>query len=123
MVEKIRAVAYHLELLIEFHEIHNVFHVSSLKKSFGNQTLAVVDPNSIPLQFRLTYEEKPLQIIDWKEEELQNCRIPLVKVLWQNHNVQEATRKKEVDMQAKNPSCLEPNLVLFCFGLGSANVL
>ncbi|XP_042974631.1 uncharacterized protein LOC122306264 [Carya illinoinensis] len=81
IVEKVGVVAYCLELPTEFHGIHNVFYVSSLKKSFGNQTPMIVDPDSIPLQSNLTYEEKPMQIIDWKDKELWNCKIPLVKVL------------------------------------------
>ena len=82
IVEKVRVVAYRLELPTEFHRIHNVFHMSSLKKSFGNQTPMIVDPDSIPLQPNLTYEEKPMQILDWKDKELRNRKIPLVKVLW-----------------------------------------
>ncbi|KAF5462798.1 hypothetical protein F2P56_018775 [Juglans regia] len=107
IVEKVGAVAYRLELPTEFQEIHNVFHVSSLKKSFGNQTQVVVDPDSIHSQSNLTYDEKLIQIIDWKDKELWNRKIPLVKLLWQNHNVQEVTWEKEVDMRAKYPQLFD----------------
>lgn len=87
IMEKMRGVAYCLDLPTELSGIHNVLHLSSLRKSFGDHTLAVVDPDSIPLQLNLIYEEKLVQIINWKEKELHNGKILLVKVLWWNHNV------------------------------------
>lgn len=68
ILEKVRAIAYHMDLPTKFYGIQNVFHVSSLKKSFGDQTLAEFDPENIPLQPNLTYEEKLVQIIDLKKE-------------------------------------------------------
>lgn len=106
VLEIVGANEYHLEVPTKFHRIHNVFHVSSLKRSFGDQMPAVIDLESILLQSNLTYEERPIQIIDWKEKELRNRKIPLVKVLWLNHNVHEAAWKKEVDMRAKYPHML-----------------
>ncbi|KAL5558040.1 hypothetical protein UlMin_034251 [Ulmus minor] len=39
----------------------------------------------------LTYEEQPVQILDRKDKTLRNKVSPLVKVLWRNHKVKEAT--------------------------------
>ena len=39
----------------------------------------------------LTYEEQPVQILDRKDKTLRNKVILLVKVLWRNHKVEEAT--------------------------------
>ncbi|XP_040999472.1 uncharacterized protein LOC121245466 [Juglans microcarpa x Juglans regia] len=103
IMEKVGAVAYRLDLPTELQEIHNVFHVSSLKKSFEKQFPTVVDTRDISLQPNLTYEEVPIQITDWKDKELRNRKIPLVKVLWRNHDVEEATWEKEADMRSKYP--------------------
>ncbi|XP_041025402.1 uncharacterized protein LOC121265804 [Juglans microcarpa x Juglans regia] len=70
ILEKVGVVAYCLELLTEFHGIHNVFHMSSPKKSFGNQILAIIDAKIISLQSNVTHKERPMQIIDQKEKEL-----------------------------------------------------
>ena len=43
------------------------------------------------IQKNLTYEEKPVQILDRREQVLRNKTIPLVKVLWRSHTVEEAT--------------------------------
>ena len=70
--------------------MHNVFHVSTLKKY-------VRDPSHVlrhePSEIRedVTYVEKPVRIIDMKEKELRNQTIHWVKVLWENHEPEEAT--------------------------------
>ena len=38
-----------------------------------------------------TYEEKPIKVLDRKEQVLRNKVIPLVKILWHHHGVEEAT--------------------------------
>ncbi|XP_041026989.1 uncharacterized protein LOC121267194 [Juglans microcarpa x Juglans regia] len=86
---KVGAAAYRLDVPIEFQGIHNVFHISSLKKSFEKQIPTVVNTRDISLQPNLTYEEVPIQITDWKDKELWNRKIPLVKVLWRNLDVEE----------------------------------
>ncbi|XP_040987714.1 uncharacterized protein LOC121235435 [Juglans microcarpa x Juglans regia] len=70
ILERIGAVSYRLDLPANFQRIHNVFHVSSLMKSFERQIPIVVDTRDISLQPDLTYEEIPIQITDWKDKEL-----------------------------------------------------
>ena len=43
--------------------------------------------------------EEPVQILDHREQELRHRVIPLVKVLWQNHSVEEATWETEQRMR------------------------
>nr|XP_027067838.1 uncharacterized protein LOC113693508 [Coffea arabica] len=57
----------------------------------------------IEIDEALTYEEKPVQVLDRKVKELRNKQIPLVKVLWKNHGVEEATWEMEDDMKTKYP--------------------
>ena len=69
----------------------------------------IFDPSHIlhqePVQVRqdMTYEERPIEILDRKEKELRNKKIPLVKVLWKNHSIEEATREREEEIKAKYP--------------------
>ena len=60
---------------------------------------------SEPIEVRedLTYQEQPVQILDRKDKALRNKVIPLVKVLWRNHKVEEATWEREDEMRAKYP--------------------
>lgn len=89
IVERLGPVAYQLSIPVELQGKHEVFHVSSLKKSFGD--LWPVDTSHIHLQPNLSYEECPVQIVYWKDQELRNRKIPLVKVLLNNSEFQEAT--------------------------------
>ena len=50
----------------------------------------------------MTYVYKPLKILDKKEKVLRTKTIPMVKVLWTNHAVEEATGEIQSDMKEKN---------------------
>jgi len=52
----------------------------------------------------LSYQEQPMKILDRREKELRNKVIPLVKVLWRNHAVEEATWELEEDMRKNFPA-------------------
>lgn len=51
----------------------------------------------------LSYEEEPAQILDRKEQVLHSKTITLVKMLWRNHGVEEATWMSEDQMKDKYP--------------------
>nr|XP_028946861.1 uncharacterized protein LOC114820411 [Malus domestica] len=80
IIKRIGAVVYRLELPPELSPIHNVFHVSMLRKY-------VLDPSHIiqiePLEVNMnaSYVEEPVDILDRQDKVLQNKVIPLVKVL------------------------------------------
>lgn len=61
---------------------YDLFHISFFKKSYRDQQSVIVDLKYVQLQPNLTYKEWLVQIIDWKDQELRNWKIPLVKVLW-----------------------------------------
>ena len=102
ILRRIGEVAYELALPPELDGVHNIFHVSQLRKY-------VYDPSHIlsyePLQVdeTLSYEEKPLKILDQRVKELRNKSIPLVKVLWTHHGEEEATWEKESEMRSRYP--------------------
>ena len=94
VLERIGVVAYRLALPPLLSAVHNVFHVSMLRKYISDPSHVL---NYEPLQLNqdLTYEEKPVRILDTKEKELRNKVILLVKVLWKNHSTYEATWERE----------------------------
>ena len=99
IVERIGEVAYQLRLPPKLVRIHNVFHVSMLQKYMA-------DPSHVlrnqPVEL-LTYEEILVQIVDRKDKVLRNKVIPLMKVLWMNHDKEEATWGREDQMQTQYP--------------------
>ncbi|XP_071917583.1 uncharacterized protein [Coffea arabica] len=102
IIQRVGSVAYKLELPPSLSRIHNVFHVSMLKKYHPNYS-HVLQPESIEIDETLTYEEKSVKLLDKKVKELKNKQIPLVKVLWKNHGLEEATWEVEEAIREKYP--------------------
>ena len=102
VLEKIGVVAYTLAFPPSLSAVHNVFHVSMLRKYIPEPS-HVLSYEPLQLNQDLTYEEKPIRILDTKEKELRNKKIPLVKVLWKNHLTEEATWEREEEMRSKYP--------------------
>ena len=63
----------------------------------------VLRHEDLELQADLSYEEQPVQILDRKDKVLRNTIIPLVKVLWRNSKVEEATWELESAMRDQYP--------------------
>ncbi|KAL5548306.1 hypothetical protein UlMin_003537 [Ulmus minor] len=80
ILERIGKVAYKLALPSELSAVHNVFHVSMLRKYILDPSHVLVS-ELIEVQEDLTYQEQPVQILDRKDKALRNKVIPLVKVL------------------------------------------
>ena len=102
VIEKVGPVAYRLALPPELEKIHSVFHVSMLRR-YRSDPSYVVSSETIELRPDLTYEEKPVEILAREVKELQNKKIPLVKVLWRNHKTEEATWESEETMRHQYP--------------------
>jgi hypothetical protein len=51
----------------------------------------------------MTYEETPMRILDRNDQVLKNKSISLVKVLWNNHLVEEVSWELEESMRNKYP--------------------
>ena len=67
----------------------------------------VIDFKPLRLDKGLNYEEEPVQIVDREVKTLRNREIALVKVLWQSHQLEEATWEREVKMMSKYLSSSE----------------
>ncbi|KAL5541347.1 hypothetical protein UlMin_045674 [Ulmus minor] len=106
ILERVGKVAYKLALPPELSSVHNVFHVSMLKKYVSDPS-HVLEHEPIQVNEDLTYEEKPVQILDQKDKTLRNKVIPLVKVLWRNHKIEEATWEREDDMRINYPELFQ----------------
>ena len=102
IVERIGEVAYRLELPSDLDRIHDVFHVSMLRKYILDPS-HVLTEQPVEIQENLTYEEEPVQILDRREQVLRNKTIPLVKVLWRSHTIEEATWEHEEQMKRHYP--------------------
>ncbi|KAF3682812.1 putative pentatricopeptide repeat-containing protein, chloroplastic-like [Capsicum annuum] len=76
-------VAYELQSPSDLASVHPVFHVSLLNKCIGDPAV-VVPVRGIDIQNNLSYEEIPVEILDYQIHRLWNREIALVKFLWRN---------------------------------------
>ena len=97
IIARVGPVAYKLKFTPELSRIHDTFHVSMLRKYIPDPS-HVLREQPVQLKENLTYEEIPVQIVDCKEQVLRSKVIPLVKVLWKNHEREAATWEPEVQM-------------------------
>ena len=102
ILERIGDLAYHVALPPVISGIHNVFHVSMLRKYIPDPS-HILSYDTLDRCQDLTFEESPVRILDREEKELRRKKIHLVKVLWKNHEVEEATWDCEDEMRAKYP--------------------
>ncbi|KAJ9187030.1 hypothetical protein P3X46_002528 [Hevea brasiliensis] len=98
VLERVGPLAYRLALPPELEKIHNVFHVSMLRR-YRSDPSHVLPVEEIEVNPDLTYEEEPIEILAYEVKQLRNKQIPLVKVLWNHHSGQEATWEREEDMR------------------------
>jgi hypothetical protein len=95
-------VAYQLSLPENLSAVHDVFHVSQLKKCLRvrEEQLPTKD---LEVQEDLTYIEKPTQILEIANRVTRRSTIRMCKVKWGHHSEEEATWEREYDLKAKYP--------------------
>ena len=79
-----------------------MIHVSMLRKYIPDPSY-VLNYEPLKIKDNLTYKEVPIQIIDRKDHVLCTKTISLVKVLWKNHTVEEASWERKDEMESKYP--------------------
>ena len=92
-------MAYHLELPPELSRIHNVFHVSILRKYILDPS-HILEAPPIELEEDLSFEVQPVSIVDHEMKQLRSKVIPMVKVLWKNDTIKKMTWETEASMRS-----------------------
>ncbi|GJU85404.1 putative reverse transcriptase domain-containing protein [Tanacetum coccineum] len=81
VLEKVGAIAYKLELPQELSKVHNMFHVSNLKKCHANEPLAV-PLDGLHIDDKLHFVKEPVVIMDRDIKRLKQSRILIFKDRW-----------------------------------------
>ncbi|GKE02636.1 putative reverse transcriptase domain-containing protein [Tanacetum coccineum] len=99
---EVRSVTYKLEIPQELSRVHNTFHVSSLKKCYADEPLAVL-LDGLHIDDKLHLVEEPVEIIDHEVKRLKQSRIPIIKVQWNSRRGLEFTWEREDQFRKKYP--------------------
>ena len=102
ILERVGTVAYRLALPPSISGVHEVFHISMLRKYTPDPT-HVVDCGEIEVDTDETFEEGPTCIIDSRDQVLRPKTVRIVRVLWQHRGVEESTWEREDTMWATYP--------------------
>ena len=100
-------VAYKLKLPEGLSGVHDVFHVSQLKKCHAEMAdiplRDTVPLEAIQLDNNLTYEEIPVKILELASRVTRSKVIKFCKVQWSHHTEDEATWKGDEDFLKDHP--------------------
>jgi hypothetical protein len=99
-LEKRGEIAYQLKLSSQLSDVHDVFHVSQLKKCLRmpEEQLPMEDMDT---KEDLSYQEYPVKILETSERVTRNKRIKMCKVQWSHHTKEEATWEREEELKAE----------------------
>jgi hypothetical protein len=102
IIDKYESLSYQVELSSKLSGVHNVFHVSELKRCLKPPTNVVIE-DIIPLELDLTYKAHPIKILDQQNWDTRYKTTQFYKVQWNDHSKDEATWKHEDFLRSNYP--------------------
>ncbi|XP_058741314.1 uncharacterized protein LOC131613682 [Vicia villosa] len=102
IIERIGEVAYRLALPPSLSDLHDVFHVSQLRKFIPDPFHPIL-PDTVEVEADLSFQPRPNRILEYSSKKLRSKEIPMVKVHWENSSLDEATWELESEMRASYP--------------------
>ena len=112
ILERVGTVSYRLTLPPSLSGVHEVFHVSMLRKYTPYPT-HVVDWGESVVNVDGTFEEGPVRIMESRDQVLRVKTMRLIKVLWQHPRVEKATWEREDTIRANYPFLFKDGDTLF----------
>jgi hypothetical protein len=94
IIDKYGPTSYQVELPSKLSGVHNVFHISQLKRCLKLPTDVVIE-DTIPLEPDWTYKAYPTKILDQQDRVTHNKTTRFYKVQWNDHSKYEATWEHE----------------------------
>ena len=106
ILERVGKVAYRVALPPHLSNLHNVFHVSQLRKYVPDPS-HVIQMDDVEVRENLTVETMPVRIEDREVKVLRGKEIKLVKVVWLGATGESATWELESKMKEAYPELFD----------------
>ena len=106
ILERVGKVSYRLALPPSMSGVHDVFHVSMLRKYVHNPS-HILQHSEVEYAPMDREEVRPVRILDARDKQLRNKTIRLVKVKWQGRSTEEATWEHEDEVRPSYPRLFE----------------
>jgi hypothetical protein len=100
-------VAYRIQLPEQFSAVHNVFHVTQLKKRMPVPENEVITEANAWIESNFSLIKHPLRVLDRKERKTRRQTIRMYKIQWSHHTEDEATWETEEYLNIKYPGFLQ----------------
>jgi hypothetical protein len=85
IIDKHGPTSYRVELPARLLRVHNVFHVSQLKRCLKPPTEIVIE-DTIPMELDLTYKADPIKVLDQQDRVTHNWTTWFYKIQWNDHS-------------------------------------
>jgi hypothetical protein len=105
ILEQCGPVAYRLQLPKTLSAVHNVFHVSQLKKCLRVPD-RIVEVMDVALEPYLTYSEHPIRVLDQRDRITRRRTLKFYKIQWNQHIEYEATWETQDFLEKNFPGFL-----------------
>jgi hypothetical protein len=115
VIEVFGLVAYRIQLPERFSAVHNVFHVTQLKKGIPVPENEVVIEANAWIEPDFSLIEHPLRVLDQKERKTRRQTVRMYKIQWSHHTEEEATWDSEEYLNTKYPGFLQSRNCEFFF--------
>ena len=102
IINRVGSLAYKLKLPEEIQGMHDVFHVSQLRRWVHDKATILETPTQVQINPDLVYEKEPVGIMAKEVKKLRNKIIKLVKVQW-SLDPNDCTWELEDKVKMNNP--------------------
>jgi hypothetical protein len=102
IIGRIGPTTYCLQLPESMWDVHNVFHVSQLRKCLKVSESHLAE-ETVHIQKDLQYREKPVKIHDSAIRKTRNSEVRLCKVQWSKEGEEEASWESEDSLRREYP--------------------
>jgi hypothetical protein len=107
IIEVCGLVSYRIRLPYRFSIVHNMFHVTQLKKGVKVPETEVIMETNAWIEPDFSVVEHPLRVLDQKERQTRRHTGKVYKIQWSHHTEEEATWETEHFLSTKYPGFLQ----------------